>query len=118
MWIGRMVHSPTIWRDEVARDRKFWLSHIEAWRAGGLSQGQYCGKHHLAKSTLGWWSSKLKRETALGPEVIEVGRAEVKQRRPRPAIELVVADRYLPRLYPGTAGDHIGEVLSALEGRS
>ena len=102
----------------MVRDREFWLSHIEAWRASGLSQGRYCGKHHLAKSTLGWWSSKLRREAAESPEVVEVGRAEVKQRRPSPAIELVVADRYLLRLYRGTDRDHIGEVLSVLEGRS
>jgi hypothetical protein len=102
----------------VAHERDFWVSHIEAWRASGLSQAQYCKKHHLAKSTLGWWSSKLKREAAAAPELVEVGRAEVKQRRPSPAIELIVGDRYLLRLYPGTDRGHIDEVLSVLEGRA
>jgi hypothetical protein len=115
---GRVVHSPSDGRDEVAHDRKVWVAHIEAWRASGLSQARYCGKHHLAKSTLGWWSSKLKREGAEASGLVEVGRAEVKQERPNPPIELVVGDRYLLRLYPGTDRDHIDQMLSVLEGRA
>jgi len=115
---GLNVHSPTDGRDEVAHDRKFWLSHITAWRASGLSQVEYCGKHRLAKSTLGWWSSKLKRAGGAPAELVEVGRAGLTQGRPIVAIELVFGDRYLLRLYPGTDRHHIDEVLSVLEGRA
>jgi co-chaperonin GroES (HSP10) len=71
----------------------------------------------LAKSTLGWWSSKLRGPGAEASELVEVGRTEVKDERPIRPIELVVGDRYLLRLYPGSDRDHISEVLSVLEGR-
>jgi co-chaperonin GroES (HSP10) len=116
--LGRIVHCPCSGRDEVAHDREFWFSHITAWRASGLSQAEYCGRHRLAKSTLGWWSSKLKREGGAAAELVEVGRAGVKDGRHSPPIELVVGDRYLLRLYPGTSRAHIEEVLTVLEGRT
>ena len=96
----------------MARDREFWRAHVEAWRTGGLSQKEYCRRHRLAKGTLGYWSSRLRQS-----DLVEVGRAEVREERPSRPIELVVEGRYLLRLWSGIEGDHLSEVLSVLEGR-
>lgn len=102
----------------MAHDREFWRAQVEAWRASGLSQGEYCLKHRLAKGTLGYWSSRLSKGRTRVSELVEVGRAEVKEQRSSRPIELVVEGRYLLRLWPGIDFDHLSEVLSVLEGRS
>lgn len=42
----------------------FWRSHIAGWRGSGLNQREYCQQHDLSKSSLGWWRTKLARQTA------------------------------------------------------
>jgi hypothetical protein len=101
----------------MMHDRKFWIRHVKAWRASGLSQRSYCRRHRLLKGTLGYWSSKLKRSPAAATELVEVGHAEVKEQRPSSPIELVVQGRYLLRLWPGMEPAHMREVLSVLECR-
>jgi hypothetical protein len=75
----------------MMHNRKFWVRHVEGWRSSGLSQRSYCRRHHLTKGTLGYWSSKLKRPQAAARKLVEVGHAEVKERKgvgnlPDPAV--------------------------------
>jgi hypothetical protein len=100
----------------MRHDRNYWRHHVEAWRASGLSQGQYSKKHGLRKRTLGHWSWKLGRAAATS--LVEVGRTRLTEETPARPIELVVEGRYLLRLWPGVARTHMSEVLSVLEGRS
>ena len=95
--------------------RDFWHSHVEGWRASGLSQTQYCRKHGLTKGTLGYWSWKLK--SLATTDLVEVGRSEARRETPGRPIELVVEGRYLLRLWPGVERGHMSEVLSVLESR-
>jgi hypothetical protein len=95
--------------------REWWSRHVEAWRGSGLSQAEYCRRHGLLKGTLGYWSSKLGRESKR-TELVEVSQAGMKPGSARP-IEVVVDGRYLMRLWPGTDRHHLGEVLTVLEGR-
>jgi len=37
---------------------KFDPSHLERFRASGLSQGRYCKEHGLKQATLAYWLSK------------------------------------------------------------
>jgi hypothetical protein len=101
----------------MKHDREFWTRHISQWRSSGLTQAAYCRRHHLTKSTLGYWSSKLKRPQAAVAKLVEVGHPEVKEKRPSGPIELVVKQRYLLRLWPGMDPGHMREVLSVLECR-
>lgn len=97
-------------------DREFWSRHVEAWRASGLTQRKYCNRHHLKPGTLGYWSSLLRRKaTGSKGQLVEVGRVAVNQELKSRPIELVVEERYLLRLWPGTDADHMREVLSVLE---
>ena len=82
-----------------------------------MSQKEYCRRHGLAKSTLGWWSSRLKRQGGGGSQLVEVGRAAIKEEHASGPIELVVEGRYLLRLWRGTDRAQLSEVLSVLEDR-
>lgn len=99
----------------MTHNKEFWRRHVDAWRASGMSQLQYCRRHRLAKGSLGYWSSTLKRGKTSVSELVLVGRTEVKENKPSPAIELVVGRRYLLRLWAGTDREHLRQVLSLLE---
>jgi hypothetical protein len=103
----------------MKHDREYWRKHVEAWRASGLTQREYCRRHKLLKGTLSYWSSTLGRKHSVGSDLVEVGHTGVGAKpsaSPRP-IEVVVEGRYLMRLWPGTDRDHMREVLSVLEDR-
>jgi hypothetical protein len=101
----------------MRHDRNYWRQHVEAWRASGLSQGQYSKKHGLTKRTLGHWSWKL-GHAAGATGLVEVGRTSLGEQASARPIELVVEGRYLLRLWPGVERTHMSEVLSVLEGRA
>jgi hypothetical protein len=100
----------------MKHDREFWTRHVHAWRASGLSQARYSRRHRLARGTLGYWASALRRSETVAAPLVEVGRSEVRHPVPSSPIELgVEGGRYLLRLWPGVDPVHLREVLSALE---
>jgi hypothetical protein len=99
----------------MAHDREFWSRHVAAWRASGMTQEHYCRRHRIGKGSLGYWSSTLKKKKAVGSDLVEIRRVEVREEKPCPPIELVVGGRYLLRLWAGTDRDHMQQVLSLLE---
>ncbi len=99
----------------MKHDREFWIRQVKDWRASGLTQAQFCRRHRLVKGTLGYWASFLDRPRASGAALVEIGRAETKPVEPRSPIELIVARRYLLRLWPETGAEHLRQVLSVLE---
>jgi transposase len=42
----------------------FWRSHLANWRESGLSKQEYCRQQGVSKSALGWWRTKLTRQTS------------------------------------------------------
>jgi hypothetical protein len=42
--------------------RSYWVDHIEAWRASGMSRAEYCQIHGLSRKTFGWWTWRLDQE--------------------------------------------------------
>ena len=42
--------------------RSYWVEHIEAWRASGVSRAEYCQAHGLSRKTFGWWIWRLDQE--------------------------------------------------------
>lgn len=101
----------------MKHDREFWARHVRGWRASGMTQAQYCRRHRLLKGTLGYWASTLSKPKAGGVALVEIGRTEIKHEERQSPIELVVERRYLLRLWPGMAPDHLRDVLSVLEPR-
>ena len=83
-----------------------------------MSLAAYGARHGIAKGSLGWWSSKLKGEATRGGELVELPPARPHtESGPRRPIEVVVEGRYLLRVWPGTAGADVREVVTALEQR-
>jgi hypothetical protein len=62
-----------------------------------------------------YWVSTLKKAGNASATLVEVGHATVQDPRPRSPIELVVAGRYLVRLWPGMQPTHMQDVLAVLE---
>ncbi len=94
----------------MKQGREWWIRHVAAWQASGLSQAEYCRRHDVVVGSFGRWASKLRSES--GTSLVEVSKG-----LPTRPIELVVDGRYLMRLWPGTDRHHLGEVLSVLEDR-
>ncbi len=96
--------------------REWWSGHVSAWRSSGLSQAEYCRRHGVVQGSLARWATKLKNDG--GRDLIEVGPSlgSGGSGSSRP-IELVVQGRYLLRLWPGTDGGHLRNVISVLEDR-
>ena len=85
---------------------------------GGSLKLPILGSLSLPIQTLGYWASTLKGPKAVGSDLVEVGRAEIKEQRPSSPIELIVEGRYLLRLWPGMEPGHMQAVLSVLESRA
>ena len=39
--------------------RTYWLAHIDAQKASGLTQAAYCAQHQLKKGTFGYWKTQF-----------------------------------------------------------
>ena len=50
--------------DKRAVRRARWQAHVSGWRGSGQTQGAYCALHGLSVSTLGYWITRLSKETA------------------------------------------------------
>ena len=51
----------------------FWREHVEAWRAGGQSRGDYCAAQGVSRKTFGWWAWRFDRERQPVQPVPEAG---------------------------------------------
>ena len=96
------------------RGREYWGRQVAEWRCSGLSKKAYCERHGLPYWSLCRWAGKVAPASQplveLGPLAgIDVGAEQ------RAAIELVVGDRYVLRLWPSVRAGHLREVLAALE---
>lgn len=89
--------------------------HVEAWRASGQTQKQYCEQHGLSRSTLAYWSSKINSENKPS-EFVELhhdgGGAAAGS-----VVELVVKDRYRLRITEGFSPEAVKRLLDVIEQR-
>ncbi len=104
----------------MRHDREYWSRHVEEWRSGGLTQRAYCERHGLVYGTMNYWTRKLKPRGAGGEDqrLVELRAASEETQsgsKHGAAIELVVAGRYLLRLWPSNQPEHLREVIAVLE---
>lgn len=52
----------------LKQKRRFWRSHLKAWRDSGLSMVAYARQAGISSKSLGYWHGKAKRESS--PAVI------------------------------------------------
>ena len=91
--------------------------HVEAWRASGQTQKQYCEQHGLSRSTLAYWSSKINSENEPDDflEIHHGGRAWAPDASGM--VELVVNDRYRVRIGEGFSPEAVKRLLDVIEQR-
>ena len=105
--------------------RSYWVDHIEAWRASGMSRAQYCQAHGLSRKTLDWWTWRLdqeRRESSAreAPRFVPVELAEVASPSPGPAdpaddrIEIAVPGGVAVRVGRGFDAEALHRVLTVL----
>jgi len=46
------------YREQLTQKRRHWEKHVEAWRASGLPQAQYCRQHNLKVHCLVYWRKR------------------------------------------------------------
>ena len=51
------------YQQQLAHKRRYWEKHVEAWRASGLPQAQYCRRHNLKVHCLVYWRKKFPRKS-------------------------------------------------------
>lgn len=103
----------------MRQGREYWSRHVAEWQRSGLSKKAYCERHDLSYWSLRYWAEKLSGASSEpGQRLVELVRAgAAKDAGQRAAIELVVGDRYVLRLWPSVRAAHLREVLAALEAR-
>jgi len=100
------------------RGREYWSRHVAEWRGSGLSKKAYCERHGLPYWSMCRWAGKLsEREGAESQALVELKPSDGvgQDAEQRAAIELVVGERYVLRLWPSVRAGHLREVLAALE---
>ena len=50
------------YQEPLAQKRRYWKKHVEAWRASGIAQAQYCRRHNLKVHCLVYWRKKFARK--------------------------------------------------------
>ena len=74
----------------------FWRSHIAGWRESGLTKQEYCRQHGVSKSALGWWRTKLARQTAGEVTLVPVPflKSAIARRHISTGLTLVLGNHY------------------------
>ena len=99
------------------RGREYWSRQVAEWRDSGLSKKAYCERHSLPYWSMCRWAGKLSEcEGAESQALVELkSTGGVGEAGQRAAIELVVGEQYVLRLWPSVRAGHLREVLAALE---
>lgn len=98
---------------------RFWRRHLERWKQSGLSQAQYCRRHHLSAPALGWWKGRLSAgpRATKGPFVeLALGGGEAVVVSDEIVYEIVLSRQRRLRLGPGFAPERVRQLLEVLEG--
>jgi len=101
----------------MRQGREYWSRHVAAWRRSGLTKKAYCEQHGLSYWSLRNWDGKLAETADRRQPLVELARAggRAKDAEQHAAMELLVGERYVLRLWPSVRAEHLREVLAALE---
>lgn len=59
-------------KENKIRKRETWLTHIDNWKASGLSQADFCRQNKLKPSQFTYWKYSLAKKTSEKPTFVEV----------------------------------------------
>lgn len=59
-------------------DAETWWKRVAEWRESGLTADAYCAQSGLSRTSLYWWSGKLRRDATVEASTMSLARVEVK----------------------------------------
>lgn len=104
---------------------RFWERHLQQWRQSGLSQAQYCRRHHLSAPAFGWWKGRLSptggpAQPAAGEKgsfvELTLGGGEALPPAGAVVYEIVLSRHRCLRLGSGFEPERVRQLLQLLEG--
>jgi hypothetical protein len=66
-------------QEENGEKRRYWKEHLDAWRASGLSQVEYCRQHDLSRFQFQYWKRRFQPSAAF-PSFIELPLSQLNRR--------------------------------------
>ena len=46
-------------KEERSANRKCWINHLKKWKAGGLTQAEYCRQNELSDKSFYYWKRRF-----------------------------------------------------------
>jgi hypothetical protein len=95
------------------KGRSFWLAHVKAKNASGLTQREYCRQNNLSYWSFNPWKRRIENETAqfheISPAIVQGLPGESRQ------IEITIGDTIRISIPDGFSSDTLREILAALD---
>ena len=101
------------YQEQLAQKRRYWKKHVQAWRASGLPQAQYCRRYDLKVHCLVYWRKKFARKN---PEPISFVQLKLPDefQRTRPATIKVTIGRCRIEVERGFDPDTLKRLITTL----
>ena len=96
---------------DIEERRRFWEYHLEQCRTSGLSQAEYCRRHHLSIKSFGYRKRTIRKVPLC---LVEVPLSPRVPSPPHP-LSLAVGPRYTIRIEPGFDADPLRQLLEVLD---
>jgi|GEM_PF-2181195 len=112
---------------DAVRRREHWQQLLRRWRAGGLSQAEFCRRRGIAAWKLAWWKRRLGEEPVTEGPPGPVGEEHREPQMPflpvgvvasRPAfeLELTLQGERVLRFSANVEAAKLAAIVAALEG--
>ena len=101
------------YQQQLARKRRSWKKHVEAWRASGLPQAQYCRQHNLKVHCLVYWRKRFARKNQDPVSFVQL-KLPRELRQPGPSAIRVAVGGYRIEIQRGFDPDTLKQLIATL----
>lgn len=99
--------------ESSTKGRPFWLAHVKAQKASGLTQREYCQQNDISYWSFNPWKRRIENENVhfheISPSIVQGLPAEKRQ------IEITVNDAIRISVPDGFSSDTLRDILHVLE---
>ena len=101
------------------QSKEFWQGHIAACDKSDLTQTEYCTKHNIVSSTLGYWKRKLRKTDSNNqlfyPLTIPSGTSRCSYKKSNGIIVTLRGGRFSIEVEKGFSTTTFSQVITTLE---
>lgn len=102
---------------QLAANRAYWEKQVMQWGVSGLSQAEYCRKHHLKSHQFLYWKQKMTRQEAT-PRFVQVDLHPVPDPDPDAGVSsplrVIFSDRLCIEIHKGFDPATLEQVILSL----